>query len=66
MLDNHYLQGGTLTSAAVLPANYIDALKMRKQSLEISLAQVNKGIELLEKNPDIAEILDVLKKTLHY
>lgn len=65
MLENQYPQYGVAGALVSNPVNFLDALKIRKQSLEVSLEQVNRGIALLEKNPDIAEILDVLKKTLH-
>ena len=38
-------------------------LKGEKQDLEKRLGHVNKALELMEKNPEMAELMDALGKT---
>lgn len=42
--------------------SFSDKLKLKKEKLEEELKKANEAIVLLEKNPNITKILDVLKE----
>jgi chaperonin cofactor prefoldin len=46
------------------PAGPVDQLRQRKSMMEAELAKVNAALEALDKNPEIADILQLVGKAL--
>lgn len=46
------------------PAGPVDQLKSQKHHLEAQLAKVNAALDALNKNPEIADILQLVGKAL--
>lgn len=64
-LLNKLPQGGGMDCAVQsMPCGPIDQLRMQKESLEGRLKQINAALEALEKNPEIANLLQLVGRAL--
>lgn len=54
----------TYNTPYLQPAGPVDQLKNQKQLLETQLSKVNAALDALNKNPEIADILQLVGKAL--
>lgn len=62
-LQGKYIAGDSRILASLSRPTITNRLKGEKEQLEKRLTDVNKAIELMEKNPEFQELLDALGKT---
>lgn len=63
MYNENYNNAVTAQYANTLvTTSYVDRLKSQKQYHENALVQIDKTLVLLEKNPELTEVLDLIRK----
>ena len=61
-MDNEY----ALTAPAPTRESITERLKREKRYLEMRLQDINTALESLEKQPEIAQVINTLSKTIHF
>lgn len=62
-MDKHLArlsQGGEMQACEAVPMNAKDQLANEQKRLELRLQKVKRGQEILERNPELLELLDIL------
>ena len=66
-MDGEYLPStcGSAAISDIRSSGTVDQLKEHKSRLESRLAKVNAALDALEKNPEVAEILQLVSKAMN-